>query len=199
MSLIKHTAIVVSAVILFSCSGNEKGKGDELFQAGEYQQAVEAYSRELGLNPDNVSLLYNRARAHEELGNYEKAMEDFKAALEQDDRNVKVLIGLGDVFYKQKDYENALYHYKQAAQFEKNNAVALFKVGNAHHQLGNVEEAMDYYNDALRENQQYGDAYYYRGALKVSQKKVSSACEDFRKAQSLQVAGAGEALQKYCR
>ena len=199
MKFIKNAAVLFSAVTIISCSGNEKQDADAFFKAGNYQQAVEAYSEELSMNPDDVSLLFNRARAQEELGNYSEAIEDFKKALEYDDRNIKVLIGLGDVLSRQKNFENALFYYQQAADFEKNNATALFKVGSAHHKIGNVEEAMQFYNDALRINQQYGEGYYYRGALKVSQKQVKSACEDFRKAQSLQIKGAEKAIQKYCK
>lgn len=181
-----------------SCSNEERKKGDDLFQEGKYEEAVKAYSETLSLDPSNVQVLYGRARAKEEMGNYEGAIQDYSTALKHDDRNVKVLIGLGDVYYNQKDFANALFYYEQATNFEKNNAYALFKEGRAHHKLGNVEEAMDRYDDALRENPDLGEAYLFRGALKVSQKKTGAACEDFRKAKSLGVKEAEEALGSYC-
>ena len=199
MNFLKRSiSSVFILMALLGCSNGERKKGDEYFQQGNYEEAVAAYSETLSTDPSNVQVLYGRARAKEELGNEAGAIEDFKEALRYDDRNVRVLIGLGDVYYNQKDFANALFYYEQATNFEKNNALALFKEGRAHHKLGNVEEAMDLYNDALRENPDLGEAYLFRGALQVSQKNTRSACEDFRKAQSMGVSGAEEALSKYC-
>ena len=199
MNMLRNWIAGVLLLLAFvSCSNEERKKGDEYFQEGKYEEAVKAYSETLNLDPANVQVLYGRARAKQEMGNYEGAIEDYKTALKSDDRNVRVLIGLGDVYYNKKDFDNALYYYEQATGFEKNNAYALFKEGRAHHKLGNVEEAMDLYDDALRENSELGEAYLFRGALKVSQKKTRSACEDFRKAKTLGVEDAEAALKSYC-
>ena len=184
---------------LGACSESNKAEGDDHFQAGRYQEAVEAYSQNLEINPDNVAILYSRARAYEELNDYESAIADFQAALKYDDRNVKVLLSLGDIFYKQKKFDNALFYYEQATDLESNNPNALFNAGRAHHKLGNVKEAMSLYEAAIREDKNFGEAYLFRGALKVSQKKNKAACDDFRKAQKLGIRDAAEAVQKYCR
>ena len=42
-------------------------------------------------------------------------------------------------------------------------------------------------------------AYLYRGTLFVSQKKSVSACNDFKKAESLGIAEAEQAIEKYCK
>lgn len=199
MDLFKKSITAALLVLVFwSCANEETKKGDDYFREGNYQEAVNAYSEILSIDPSNVQMLYGRARAREEMQNLEGAIQDYKKALTYDDRNVRVLIGLGDIYYKQKDFANALFYYEQATGFEKNNAYALFKEGRAHHKLGNVKEAMDLYNNALRENKKLGEAYLFRGALKVSQKNKRSACEDFRKAKSLGVSGADGAIGSYC-
>jgi tetratricopeptide (TPR) repeat protein len=199
MNLLKRNIpAVLLALVLWSCANEENKKGDDYFQEGNYQEAISVYSETLSIDPANVQVLYGRARAKEEMQNFDGAIEDYKKALTYDDRNVRVLIGLGDIYYKQKDFANALFYYEQATGFEKNNAYALFKEGRANHKLGNVEEAMDLYNDALRENGKLGEAYLFRGALKVSQKNKGGACEDFRKAKSLGVSGADGAIGSYC-
>ena len=194
----KSITVLFFVVAIWSCSEQEQKKGDDYFQEGNYTEAVSAYSETLSMDPSNVQVLYGRARAKEELGDLDGAIQDYEAALKSDDRNVRVLIGLGDIYYKKKDFANALFYYEQATTFEKNNAYALFKEGRAHHKLGNVDEAMDLYNDALRENNELGEAYLFRGALKVSQKKTGSACEDFKRAKSLGVSEADAAISSYC-
>lgn len=195
----KSLAFILLLLVFISCSNEERKKGNDYFKQGNYEEAVSAYSGTLSTDPSNVNALYGRARAKEELGDMEGAIQDYEAALKYDDRNAKVLIGLGDVYYNQKDFANALYYYEQATNFEKNNAYALLMEGRANHKLGNVDEAMDLYNDALREDPELGQAYLYRGALRVSQKKNKAACEDFRKAKSAGVSGAEEAIATYCR
>lgn len=195
----KYTVFVLLLATFWACSGEDRRKGDDYFQQEKYEEAIEAYSETLSLQPSNVNALYGRARAKMEMGNYATAIEDYKEALTYDDRNVKVLIGLGDVYYSQKNFDSALLYYEKATNFAPTNAYALFKEGRAHHKLGNVEEAMALYNDALREDKTLGDAYLYRGALQISQNNTRSACSDFRSAQSLGVSGAEEALSDYCR
>lgn len=199
MNLLKKYALFGFLVFALSfCTDNGKEGGEEYFRAGEYEKAVEAYSEELQLKPGDVQRLYGRGRAYEELGNYEAAKEDFKKALKFDDRNVRVLIAMGDVLYKEKNFDNALFFYQKATDFEGNNAQALFKEGRAHHKLGNVDEAMAKYDAAIREDESLGDAYLYRAALHISKKNDKAACNDFLKAQTHNVEGAGEALLKYC-
>lgn len=200
MNLLRNSLFVGILMLgMWACSDGDKTGGDDHFSAGNYEQAIEAYSRELQTRPGNVNLLYSRGRAHEELGNFDAAIEDFQTAIKQDDRNVRVLIGMGDVLYKQQKFDNALYYYEQATSYEGNNPVALFKEGRAHHKLGNTKEAIAKYDAAIREKNTMGEAYLYRGAIKISQKKNSSACDDFRQAQTHNAPGAQDAIAKYCK
>lgn len=181
------------------CSGNSRGEAEEHFKAGRYEEAVQAYSKTLQLDPGNKQALYNRGRAYDELNDYDAAINDLKAAVKIDEKNVRYLLSLGDVYYKQKKYDNALYYYDLAADVERNNPLALFKKAKANHQLGKVEEAMKGYAAALRENEEMGEVYLSRAALKISQNDKKGACEDLRRAESLDAKGAAEALTKYCR
>ena len=194
----KAFMIGVVAAVLGGCSESSTGKGEGYFKAGQYQEAVDAYSKTLNIDPNNAQLLYNRGRAYDELDNNEAAIKDLKAALKLDDKNVRYLISLGDVYYKQKIYDKALFYYEQATEMEGNNALALYKEAKANHQLGNVKEAMNLYAAALRENEKMGEAFLSRAALKISQDDKSGGCEDLRKAESLGASGAAEALAKYC-
>ena len=64
--------------------------------------------------------------------------------------------------------------------------------------MGYFEAALKSYEKAIKLNPDYGDAFYYRGALKISMDKVKSACEDFRQAKRLNVEGSSIAKKKYC-
>lgn len=198
--MLKSAAWIFFLIPAFiACSEGNKEKGDEHFQAGRFQEAIDSYSQKLSMDPSNVNSLYGRARAYEELNNYEAALEDFQQALKYDDRNVKVILSMGDVLYKQKKFDMALYYYQQAAGLDADNADAIFKVGRAFHKLGKFQDAMSRYDAAINQDKNLGEAYLFRGALKVSSKKQKAACQDFRQAQKLKVEGAEEAIKKYCK
>ncbi len=199
ISIRKALLIVLLAAATGACSENKKGEGEEHFKAGRYEEAVEAYSKTLQVDPRNEQVLYNRGRAYDELNNPEAAIQDLKNALKYDEKNVRFLLSLGDVYYKQKNFDNALYYYGLAAEAEKGNPLVLYKNAKANHQLGKVEKAMDFYAAALREKKDMGEAYLSRAALKISQEDNKGACEDLRQAKSLGTSGAAEALAKYCK
>ena len=190
--------MVLFLFTLGGCSESPGGEAEEHFKSGRYEEAVQAYTKTLQLDPNNKQALYNRGRAYDELENYGEAITDLKAAIKIDEKNVRYLLSLGDVYYKQKKYDNARYYYGLAVDVERNNAVALYKKAKANHQMGKVDEAMKGYAAALRENEEMGEAYLSRAALKISQKDKKGACEDLRKAESLGTKGASEALEKYC-
>ena len=73
-----------------------------------------------------------------------------------------------------------------------------FWLAKGAHQMGYFEDALKSYGKAIKLNPDYGDAFYYRGALKISMEKVESACEDFSNANRLNVEGSSSAKKKYC-
>ncbi|XP_042423071.1 inactive TPR repeat-containing thioredoxin TTL3-like [Zingiber officinale] len=56
-------------------------RGNDLFKASKFAEACVAYGEGLNHDPQNASLLFNRATCRSELGHYEKAVEDCNAAL----------------------------------------------------------------------------------------------------------------------
>ncbi|KER28226.1 hypothetical protein T265_04901 [Opisthorchis viverrini] len=59
-----------------------RNKGDTLFRAGDFEAAVEAYSRAIEINPKMHSAFSNRAACHLQLRNFFKALEDSSTALD---------------------------------------------------------------------------------------------------------------------
>src|SRR5262249_15217264 len=57
------------------------GKGNALYQLGDYQSALEAYERALRLQPRMVSALHNKSLVLRELQRYDEALEAAEAAI----------------------------------------------------------------------------------------------------------------------
>ncbi|KAL5231610.1 hypothetical protein ABZP36_030386 [Zizania latifolia] len=67
---------------------SEKEQGNEYFKQKKFAQAIESYSRSIGLSPTAVAFA-NRAMAYVKLRRFEEAENDCTEALNLDDRYVK--------------------------------------------------------------------------------------------------------------
>ncbi|XP_052157366.1 uncharacterized protein LOC127775099 [Oryza glaberrima] len=69
-------------------AASEKDQGNEYFKQKKFAQAIECYSRSIGLSPSAVAFA-NRAMAYLKLRRFEEAENDCTEALNLDDRYVK--------------------------------------------------------------------------------------------------------------
>lgn len=198
----KHISIgLVAATLLLviGCNSGGSDKGDSLFASGKYQEAIAAYNSYLESNSSNVKTLYNRGRAYQELGKYDEAEADFLAVIKTDEQNVNARLSLSKLYYGKELYNKAVLRAEEAIEINEGSAQAHFLVARAKHQLGYVDGALESYSTSIHLDSDFGEAYLYRGALKIHQGKNRSACEDFRKAQALEVKEAKSIITKYCK
>lgn len=192
-------AALIGITSLVSCSENLSKKGDQLYNEGKFQEAVIEYGNVLKNKPKYVKALYNRGRAYEEMGDFQKAEKDFLAAYAQDSKNTQVLLSLSNIYQKQKNHNSALLYADAATQVPGAPAMAYFMKGRALHQIGSTEDALKEYSLAIQIDKGFGQAYYYRGMLKIATDRKRSGCEDIRAAIKLDYADAKLALEKYCK
>jgi len=194
----KQLLYFLSLSVLLACSQQASEEGDVFYQNGDYEQAIRSYSAYLELNPDNIKTLYNRGRAYEELELHELAYKDFLAVLEEDSENLMANLSVGSYYYRKQDYNEATHFYDRAIKYHEQSAKAHFLSARAYHKQGLIDEAMDGYNKAISLDNDYGEAYLYRGALKTYLKKGGSACEDYQMAKALNVEKADAAIESFC-
>lgn|SRR5690606_14157729 len=195
----KVFSILVPLVVFISCSENGSTQGDQFFAKQQYQEAIDAYSEVVAKNAKNANVLYKRGRAYEELGDLEGAERDYKTAYDLDSRNIQVLMSLSNIYQKRKDNEMALQYASYATEIPGAPAMAFLLKGRAYHLLGNTDNAMAEYNTAIKIDDEFGQAYYYRGMLRRAIKQNQRACSDFKLAASLNYAQADQALETYCQ
>ncbi|CAH8448955.1 unnamed protein product [Heterobilharzia americana] len=101
-------------------------KGDSLFQAGDYEAAVIAYTEAISQNPKLHSAYSNRAACHLQLRNYFKALEDSSMVLDlcvphvlQNLKSrVRAHIRRGTAFCNLQMYKEGLAEYKAAQKLQ---------------------------------------------------------------------------------
>ncbi len=185
-------------IFLGSCEQQASKEGDVLFESGDFEGAVKAYTEYLTLYPTDVKSLYNRGRAYEEMELYELSLKDFQSVLAEDKENLQANLSAGSYYYRKQDLANAHYHFDLAVQFHENSAQAQFLLARVQHKRGKKDEALSGYNKAIVLDAELGEAYLYRGVLRTSMKQRRRACEDYRQAQALQVAEAEIQLKNFC-
>ncbi len=191
----KYLCTLLLAVLVLSCS-EPKDKANDLFEEGKYDEAITAYNQKLESGND-LDVLYNRARAYEEKGDTKRAADEYTKILETDPEYLPAKLSLSMMAYEQEDYARSIMLSGDALRINPNSARAHYLQARAKHQLGYTTSAMEGYDMAISLDENLGDAYLYRGALRQALKK-RGACEDFKVAKVLDVPGADEAFDRFC-
>ena len=195
----KKVLFITTLILLQACGNTDSSGGDVLFERGKYPEAIKVYSEYLSTNPEHIKTLYNRGRAYEELGQVGKAKADFEKIIDVDPTYASAYLGLAKIAYNESIYVQVLLYTGKAIELNENSAQAHFLSARASHQLGYTDQALESYNNAITINKDFGEAFLYRGALKIGTDKPRSACEDFNFARLLNVDGAEDAIKQYCK
>ncbi|TGM03768.1 hypothetical protein EHQ76_08980 [Leptospira barantonii] len=83
-------------------------QGNSKFKSGEYLEAIEFYSRDLDVNPDNPVSLNNRGLAKSKSGNETGAISDYSQAIEKRDDYATAYNNRGFAKIKISDYQGAI-------------------------------------------------------------------------------------------
>ena len=77
--------LVISSHITFADTSKEwVNKGKEFYSSGDYNKAIDAYTRALEINPTDAMIYSSRGLVHLESGNFYKAIIDFNNAIDLD-------------------------------------------------------------------------------------------------------------------
>ena len=82
---------------------------------GDYQGAMEDYSKSILINPNNPITYYNRGVMKDYLGDYQGAIVDYSKSLEIDPSDVQVLMNRANSYGKVGDDESVCKDRKKAA------------------------------------------------------------------------------------
>ena len=97
---------------------------ERYFEMGEYDCAIETYSKAILLNPDFTNAYINRATAYSLKEDVDRAIEDLVKATELDPRNSQPYTMLGWIYDHRGDRPLAIENYTRALELDPNNAIA---------------------------------------------------------------------------
>lgn len=137
-------------------------RGNAYYKAGQYEDALLAYTRALELRPDDRDTLTNRGAVLGRLRRYEDALVDLNHANGLRPGDPDTLNNRGNIFYDLRRYEEAMVDYKRSVGKRPGDPGILMNYGNALSELGRNEEALAAYNHSLRLRPGHPHALYNR-------------------------------------
>ncbi|KAI1724410.1 u-box domain-containing protein [Ditylenchus destructor] len=94
-----------------------KERGNKLYQAGKYEDALSCYSKAIDKNSSDPSYFTNRALCYLNLKKWDQAAGDCRKALDLDKKNIKANYFLGKTCLMLGDYDEAIKMLARANDF----------------------------------------------------------------------------------
>uniref|UniRef100_A0A8C7XBB1 Stress-induced-phosphoprotein 1 n=1 Tax=Oryzias sinensis TaxID=183150 RepID=A0A8C7XBB1_9TELE len=102
----------------------EKNKGNDAFQKGDYPLAMKHYSEAIKRNPNDAKLYSNRAACYTKLLEFQLALKDCEACIKLDPTFIKGYTRKGAALEAMKDYSKAMDAYQKALELDSSSKEA---------------------------------------------------------------------------
>lgn len=127
-------------------------KGLEHFQAGEFSEAIEEFTKaiDIGWEPEARAIaLTMRAYAYGQKGDMQQAIKDYTEAIEQAPTLTDAYLGRGHTYNGLEQWEEAINDFSQALELEPNLPAIYASRGNAYNSLEQWEKAIEDFDKAI--------------------------------------------------
>jgi stress-induced-phosphoprotein 1 len=112
-----------------------KQKGNEALKIGDNKSACEYYTQGLEIEPENFTILSNRAAAYLALGNFQKSLEDGETLLKIQPKWSKSYLRHGTALKFLKRFEEAAESFSKGLEIEPENAQLIKLYGEVEKEL----------------------------------------------------------------
>ena len=157
-------------------------RGHALFTSGKYQDAIEAYSKAIKLDPKNAELYDFRADTYRELHNLNRAIKDYDKEIELDPKNKKAYKSRAYTYTDLGEYGKAIIDYNHMIDMGKNNANEYHLRGLIYAELKEYQQAIRDYDRAIELKHKDDMIYRSRGSAYHELGNYKQAIEDYDKA-----------------
>lgn len=176
----KMAALVILVVILigivlllfsFGQASRNNRKGMNLYEQGEYEEALEKFDAALAKDKTNARYLINQGMAYTALGEYENALLSFDDAVSNTNQNKLLMLakrGSGIVYLSTGYYSMAVDLFTEALSYGSESygeteIDILYYLAEALNLSGDAAGAADCYTQIIEYQEDDADAYMLRG------------------------------------
>ena len=174
-------AITLLAISLFACGSTEDRKekfmlqGKQLFQAGNYKQAQQAFEHVLQINPEDNESRYQVAESLSKQGEVVKAFDAYQNVVKKDEKHLMSRIRLGQLLLMNGQLADAENMLQQVMELEPENVEALVFQANVNVLKSNTDAAIVSIEKALELNPDSTSAIMMMAAIYHKTAKIDKA------------------------
>ncbi|HSK74424.1 MAG TPA: tetratricopeptide repeat protein [Pyrinomonadaceae bacterium] len=164
-------------------------RGDELFDAGNYDQAINEYNEVVRLNPKNADIYIKLGLSHYYLGHSDLASENYLEA-------IKIKPSLASEIYLKCLFDTSqvpimIENCNQAAKAYPGFGLIYYKRGTFYFSKGDYGRAIQDFTQAVRINPMFISAYIFRGFSYYRADNLDNSILDYTKVIELDPDNAG--------
>ncbi len=153
-------------------------RGHNAFTGGDYREAIECFSRAIGLRPDVAAAYRFRAYAYLELGDRVRALNDLDQAIRLKPDDIQSYADRAAELFTQKAYDLAIADCEQVLKLDPGRAPMYGLRGRCHAERGDTENALRDYATAMEGDPENAARYLlWRAQLHLD-------CEDYTLAEA---------------
>ena len=184
------SVLALGSPLITACANplanNSFNNGVDKYEQGDYQGAIDDWTKVIEVNPQEVDAYYNRGVVFYQSDQYEQALADFDRALKLNAQSAQILYARGSVYMEQGNYREARNDFRNALKSAPDMVSAHFKRGVAYQRLGQLDKAIDSLTEAI--DRQPQDPLYRiaRAEVALELGDVDSAMIDYKRAFLLQ-------------
>ena len=109
---------------------------------GEYEEAIDRFSKAIEINPQLSVVHYNRGLAYQRQGDDDLAIQDYDRAIELNPNYALAYYNRGLMYRQQDNLDRAIQNYDRAIELNPNYARAYYNRGLAYSRKGNLDRAI---------------------------------------------------------
>lgn len=147
-------------------------------QRGEYELAIENFTKSLELNPDDPITLNNRGNVYLSTGEFDKAIGDYDKAISLKPGLPMAWMNRGNAYLYKKELNRAIDDYSKAIELDPKDDAAWKNRASAYISLGKLRMAFEDCQKSLELNPSNEGAYYNLAYIfdRSDQKDMADMC-----------------------
>ncbi len=134
--------------------------GDKLVDEQKWNEAIDAYQRAIGIDPQNADAYVGLGDAYMGLGKWVEALGSYKKAVELDPQSADAQYALGDAYNTMRMHGDAFAPLVKAIQLDPGFAEAYYGIAHAYLSGKQYAKSISFLNSAIRLKPDYEDAHY---------------------------------------
>ncbi len=170
--------IIVASILLINRCVADWEKGIELYQSGNYNEAIRVFKEVVKYNPKLPEGYFMIGLCYYRTGNIKDALDNFQQALNYNSAHKGSLFYIGKIYMEIKEYKNAIKYFSLALQNTNENIEKLdiLKLrGGCYIKIKDYEKAIDDFNEVVKNDYNDDLSNYLLGLANYNSGKIVQA------------------------